>query len=336
MPDTQMGRAFLLLTEVLDTTYLNGEKVICQIPPEEYFNMKQSQARNVIERCFGLLKLRKAQGASSRAARNRSPPEGPGGGRSGFAPAAIGEAAGPLSGPVRRGRPTPLGGRDLTVATQPTGESRPPDPARADLAVATPRRGPHCRDGGRPALFQEGGDLAVATRGDRRGPRRIEAVDRCQLGTRRAGTAAARRRRDNEESENHSDVAIIGANQNLPPLPSSQMQNVADSSRRKRAKASDKWAAGLVEIASTFGSFMEKANERMEMIASRIGHAKDLDDDKRKINEELLKMSLDTMDRIKLCRKIVKDPENIHLFFGFQGDDRKAFVDMLLQEMIEE
>ncbi|XP_030468566.2 uncharacterized protein LOC115687223 [Syzygium oleosum] len=141
---------------------------------------------------------------------------------------------------------------------------------------------------------------------------------------------------DNEESENHSDVATTGANQNLPPLSSSQMQNVADSSRRKRAKASDKWAAGLVEIASTFGSFMEKANERMEMIASHIGHAKDLDDDKRKINEELLKMSLDTMDRIKLCRKIVKDPENIHLFFGFQGDDRKAFVDMLLQEMIEE
>ncbi|XP_056162964.1 protein ALP1-like [Syzygium oleosum] len=26
--------------------------------PEEYFNMKNSQARNVIERCFGLLKLR--------------------------------------------------------------------------------------------------------------------------------------------------------------------------------------------------------------------------------------------------------------------------------------
>ncbi|KAI6702818.1 hypothetical protein NL676_011954 [Syzygium grande] len=61
---------------------------------------------------------------------------------------------------------------------------------------------------------------------------------------------------------------------------------------------------------STFGSFLEKANERMEMIASRIGHAKDLDNDKRKVNEELLQMSL--------------------------GDDRKAFVKLLLQEMIEE
>lgn len=74
----------------------------------------------------------------------------------------------------------------------------------------------------------------------------------------------------------------------------------------------------------------------MEIIASRIGHAKDLDNDKRKINEELLQMSLDTMDRIKLCRKIVKDPENINLFLGFQGEDRKAFVELLLQEMREE
>ncbi|XP_030444780.1 uncharacterized protein LOC115667325 [Syzygium oleosum] len=119
---------------------------------------------------------------------------------------------------------------------------------------------------------------------------------------------------DNEEGENHDGVATNGVSQNLPPL-SSQTQNVSDPSRRRRAKASDKWATGLVEIAGTFGSFLEKANERMESIATRIGHAKDLDNDKRKINEELLQMSLGTMDRNKLCKKIVKDPENIHLFF---------------------
>ncbi|KAL3742682.1 hypothetical protein ACJRO7_018063 [Eucalyptus globulus] len=127
---------------------------------------------------------------------------------------------------------------------------------------------------------------------------------------------------DHEECENHDNVATNGVSQNSPPLSSSQAQNVSDSSRRKRAKVSDKWAAGLVEIAGTFGSFLEKANERMEMITSRIGHAKDLDNDKRKINEELLQMSL--------------DPRNIHLFLGFQGDDRKAFVELLLQEMREE
>jgi len=85
---------------------------------------------------------------------------------------------------------------------------------------------------------------------------------------------------DHEEGENHDNVATNGVSQNLPPLSSSQTQNVFDSSRRKMAKASDKWATGLVEIAGTFGSFLEKANKRMEMIASRIGHAKDLDDDK--------------------------------------------------------
>ena len=51
---------------------------------------------------------------------------------------------------------------------------------------------------------------------------------------------------------------------------------------------------------------MDKANERMEMIDSRIGHAKDLVYGKRKINEELLQMSLYNMDRLKVCRKIVK------------------------------
>ncbi|KAL3727352.1 hypothetical protein ACJRO7_032135 [Eucalyptus globulus] len=141
---------------------------------------------------------------------------------------------------------------------------------------------------------------------------------------------------DHEKGENHDNVATNGVSQNSLPLSSSQAQNVYDSSKRKRAKASDKWADGLVEIVGTFGSFLEKANERMEMIASRIEHAKDLDNDKRKINEELLQMSLGTMDRIKLCRKIVKDLENIHLFLGFQGDDRKAFVELPLQEMREE
>ncbi|KAL3730645.1 hypothetical protein ACJRO7_027644 [Eucalyptus globulus] len=141
---------------------------------------------------------------------------------------------------------------------------------------------------------------------------------------------------DHEESENHDNVTTNGVSQNLLPLSSSQTQNVFDSSRRKRAKASNKWATGLVKIAGTFGSFLENANKRMEMIVSHIGHAKDLDNDIRKINEELLQMSLGTMDRIKLCRKIVKDPENIHLFLGFQGDDKKAFVELLLQEMREE
>lgn len=44
---------------------------------------------------------------------------------------------------------------------------------------------------------------------------------------------------------------------------------------------------------------------RTEMIASRIGHAKGVDNDKRRINDELLQMSLNTMDKIKLCRKVV-------------------------------
>ena len=104
---------------------------------------------------------------------------------------------------------------------------------------------------------------------------------------------------DLENVENNDDVATNGTSHNLQSQSSSQALNAIDSSRRKRAKASDKWAAGLVEIVGTFGSFLEKSNERMEMIANRIGHAKDLDNDKRKINEELFHTSLNTMDQIK-------------------------------------
>ena len=48
---------------------------------------------------------------------------------------------------------------------------------------------------------------------------------------------------DHEEGENHDDVVTNGASPNLPPLSSSQTQNVYDPSKRKRAKASDKWVA---------------------------------------------------------------------------------------------
>lgn len=80
---------------------------------------------------------------------------------------------------------------------------------------------------------------------------------------------------DHEEGENNDNVATNGVSQNSPSLSYSQTQNVLILQEEKRAKASDKWAAGLVEIAGTFGSFLEKANERM-------------DNDKQKINEKLL------------------------------------------------
>lgn len=57
---------------------------------------------------------------------------------------------------------------------------------------------------------------------------------------------------------------------------------------------------------------------------------KDLYSDKRKINEKRFKMSLNTMDRMKFCIKIVKDLENIYLFFGLEGNDKQVFVQMLL------
>lgn len=72
----------------------------------------------------------------------------------------------------------------------------------------------------------------------------------------------------------------------------------------KRTKASDKWTAGLDEIAVTFSSFSKKTDERMEMIASLIGHANDLDKDKRIINDEPLQMSLNTIDRKKYVEKL--------------------------------
>ncbi|KAK9290689.1 hypothetical protein L1049_008863 [Liquidambar formosana] len=53
-----MVRDFLLHIEGNDIILMIGDKETPQILLKNFFNMKHSAARNVIERCFGLLKLR--------------------------------------------------------------------------------------------------------------------------------------------------------------------------------------------------------------------------------------------------------------------------------------
>lgn len=120
---------------------------------------------------------------------------------------------------------------------------------------------------------------------------------------------------------------------NFQPQISLQSQSSGEHSRRKRPRASEKWVSSLSGITNSFISYLEKANEVMELIANRIGHAKDLDNDKRRVNVELQCMSLNIMDKMKVCKKIVTNPDYIHLFYGYQGEERKIFVDMLLQEI---
>ncbi|CAL5384241.1 unnamed protein product [Camellia sinensis] len=55
---TQMGRVFLHHIEDIITIFPHGEKGVPQQLHKSFFNMRHSSAHNVIERCFGLLKMR--------------------------------------------------------------------------------------------------------------------------------------------------------------------------------------------------------------------------------------------------------------------------------------
>ncbi|GMP70805.1 hypothetical protein CsSME_00029503 [Camellia sinensis var. sinensis] len=114
---------------------------------------------------------------------------------------------------------------------------------------------------------------------------------------------------------------------------SSNISNRADSTktRKKVARHTERIPTDLSEMAKNLGSFIENTNTTMVEIAHRIGHSHDLSQQRRLVNEKLLKLPMSTTQRLMAASMIVKDEDKVDLFFSLDENDKIEWVSLLLE-----
>ncbi|XP_028052517.1 uncharacterized protein LOC114257008 [Camellia sinensis] len=114
---------------------------------------------------------------------------------------------------------------------------------------------------------------------------------------------------------------------------SGNISNCADSTKtgQKGARPAEGIPTELSEMAKNLGSFIENTNTTMVEIAHRIGYSHDLSQQRRLVNEELLKLPMSTTQRLMAASIIVKDEDKVDLFFSLDENDKMKWVSLLLE-----
>ncbi|KAF5947160.1 hypothetical protein HYC85_013117 [Camellia sinensis] len=110
---------------------------------------------------------------------------------------------------------------------------------------------------------------------------------------------------------------------------SSNISNRADSTktRKKLARHTERIPTELSEMAKNLGSFIENTNTTMD----RIGYSHDLSQQRRLVNEKLLKLPMSTTQRLMAASMIVKDEDKVDLFFSLDENDKIEWISLLLE-----
>ncbi|CAL5373137.1 unnamed protein product [Camellia sinensis] len=111
------------------------------------------------------------------------------------------------------------------------------------------------------------------------------------------------------------------------------ISNRADSTKtgKKGAQPAEGIPTELSEMAKNLGSFIENTNTTMVEIAHRIGYSHYLSQQRRLVNEELLKLPISTTQRLMTASMIVKDEDKVDLFFSLDENDKMEWVSLLLE-----
>ncbi|CAL5373432.1 unnamed protein product [Camellia sinensis] len=114
---------------------------------------------------------------------------------------------------------------------------------------------------------------------------------------------------------------------------SGNISNRADSTKtgKKRARPAERIPTELSEMEKNLGSFIENTNTTMVEIAHMIGYSHDLSQQRRLVNEELLKLPMSTTQRLMAASMIVKDEDKVDLFFSLDENDKMEWVSLLLE-----
>ena len=94
---------------------------------------------------------------------------------------------------------------------------------------------------------------------------------------------------------------------------------------KKRARASD-----LASMADSFATLVEKAHTSMNELSKRIGYAQDISQARKNVFAELMKLPLQSNDRLRAADEIVKNDKRVDLFFSLPDDHKMEFVCMVL------
>ncbi|KAI8009303.1 hypothetical protein LOK49_LG06G02608 [Camellia lanceoleosa] len=114
---------------------------------------------------------------------------------------------------------------------------------------------------------------------------------------------------------------------------SGNISNRADSTKtgKKGARPAEGIPTELSKMAKNLGSLIENTNTTMVEIAHRIGYSHDLSQQRRLVNEELLKLPMSTTQRLMAAFMIVKDEDKVDLFFSLDENDKMEWVSLLLE-----
>ncbi|XP_057461107.1 uncharacterized protein LOC130751521 [Actinidia eriantha] len=98
---------------------------------------------------------------------------------------------------------------------------------------------------------------------------------------------------------------------------------------KKRARASD-----LTSMANSFATLVEKAHTSMNELSKRIGYAQYISQAMKNVFAELMKLPLQSNDRLRAANEIVKNDKRVDLFFSLPDDHKMEFVCMVLIDIL--
>ncbi|KAH7850688.1 hypothetical protein Vadar_001534 [Vaccinium darrowii] len=95
---------------------------------------------------------------------------------------------------------------------------------------------------------------------------------------------------------------------------------------KKKAKVSETLMAGLSNFADKLVSSLETSNATLEKLGGRMGYAHDLSAKRGVVKEELGKLPISTVDRVKAALGITKDAQTVDHFFSLKTEEEKLIL----------
>ncbi|KAJ7964861.1 Myb/SANT-like domain containing protein [Quillaja saponaria] len=132
--------------------------------------------------------------------------------------------------------------------------------------------------------------------------------------------------RDEEKNMDEIGVDVVAPSTSINQTQCDRNSDCSHGRISKRPKSGDVIARSIIEVGSNISATLGRFSDQFDKIVERVGVAKDFYEDQRKIAEQLMTMDLTVGECVAAAKKIMQNPGYVHLFWGFKGEYRLAFV----------